>query len=108
MKRFVRLTVLFGVVASLSVLSNEGFAKGYSGGHRTVSHPATSHRITSHRVNEYGNGIDNPDKSPTAPSPNGFGNTTGGGGNSNPVKKHPIPVLGLQPVAYPTGPITGS
>ena len=108
MKRFVRLTVLFGVVAGLSVLSNEGFAKGSAGGHHSVSHPATGHRITSHRVNQYGNGIDNPDKNPNYPSPNGFGNTTGGGGNSNPVKKHPIPVLGLQPVAFPTGSASGN
>jgi hypothetical protein len=101
MKRFVKLTALFAVIASLSVLSNESFARGHAGGRQV-----TSHRIVSHRVNQY-NGIDNPNKDPNYPSPNGPGSPTGsnpiGGGNPNPVKPHPIPVLGLQPVAFPSG-----
>jgi hypothetical protein len=112
MKRFVKRTALFAVLASLSVLSNEGFAKGHAGGRQVASH-----RIVSHRVNQYGNGIPNPDNDSNGaesgigtnyPAPVTFGTGTGhygghGGGNPNPVKPHPKPILGLPPVSLPIG-----
>jgi hypothetical protein len=94
MNRFFKLTVLFATLASVSVLSDESFAKGHAGGQQV-----TSHRIVSHRINEYPGGR-NPDQVPGWP-PLGIP-----GGNSNPpvnppVKHHPFPVGGLQPVAFP-------
>jgi hypothetical protein len=99
MNRFFKLTVLFAVAFSFTVLVNESFARG----HAKVN-PAGVHK---YRINEYGNGAGNPDRNPDyGPNPTGPG-YGGGGSPIKPPTKPPVkkfPIIGLQPVAFPTGP----
>jgi len=128
MNRFSKLTVLFAVVLSVTTLASESFAKGTAKASPNASSRARFNSFTKgatkakpsstprHRINQYGNGLPNPDADSNGaesgigtnyPAPVTFGTGTGhggpvrGGGNGNPVKPHPIKVLGLQPVQFP-------
>ena len=91
MNRFFKLTALFAIVASLSVLANEGFAKG-------GVKPSSTRK---HRINRYP-GINNPDANPDNPPVWTPWSPVGPIGPPKPIK--PTPVKRLPPVAFPTGP----
>ena len=99
MNRFLKLTVLGAIAFSFTLLANQSFANG-----PVKAKPAQTHR---HRINLYPRNS-NPDQdpnygSPTGPGYGGPGSPVGPPPVGSPVKPHPRPIIGLSPVAFPSG-----